>query len=182
MESTLRCRVSHVKECFPDGSRTRGERDRTARIRRHGITPLTGGQGWARASLRPTGYRLGVDMRLEVVPIPVVDIDRAKTFYAEKVGFSVDHDVRPTDGVRVVQLTPSGSACSIVLAQGLPGFSAEPGSIRGLHLIVDDIDAARSTLVDRGVAVDEVADLGGGVRMAGFSDPDGNTWALQELP
>lgn len=118
-------------------------------------------------------------MRLELVPIPVVDIDTAVTFYTEKVGFALDHDVRPTDGVRVAQLTPRGS---IVLAEGLPGFSAAPGSVRGLHLVVDDIDAARSALVDRGVEVDDVADLGGGIRMAGFADPDGNTWALQELP
>ena len=123
-----------------------------------------------------------MDMRLELVPIPVVDVDRAKTFYVDNVGFGVDHDVSPAAGVRVVQLTPSRSACSIVLAQGLPGLSAAPGSVRGLHLVVDDIDEARQLLVDRGVEVDEVADLGGGVRMAGFADPDGNTWTLQELP
>ncbi len=121
-------------------------------------------------------------MRLELVPIPVVDIDTSLTFYADKVGFGLDHDVTPTEGVRVVQLTPSGSSCSIVLAHGLPGLAAEPGSIRGLHLVVDDIDAARGALVDRGVDVDEVAELGGRVRMAGFADPDGNTWTLQELP
>ena len=121
-------------------------------------------------------------MRLELVPIPVVDIDKAKTFYTEKIGFALDHDVQPTDEVRVVQLTPNGSSCSIVLASGLPGFSAEPGSTRGLHLVVDDIDAVRSALVGRGVEVDEVMDVGAGVRMAGFADPDGNTWALQELP
>ena len=123
-----------------------------------------------------------MDMRLELVPIPVVDVDRAKTFYVDDIGFGVDHDVTPAEGVRVVQLTPSGSACSIVLGQGLPGLSAVPGSVRGLHLVVDDIDEARRALVDRGVDVDEVADLGGGVRMAGFADPDGNTWTLQESP
>jgi predicted enzyme related to lactoylglutathione lyase len=123
-----------------------------------------------------------MDMRLELVPIPVVDVDRAKTFYVDSVGFGVDHDVSPADGVRVIQLSPSGSACSIVLAEGLPGLSAAPGSVRGLHLVVDDIDEARQMLVDRGVEVDEVAELGGGVRMAGFADPDGNTWTLQELP
>lgn len=123
-----------------------------------------------------------MDMRLELVPIPVVDVDRAKTFYVDDIGFGVDHDVSPAEGVRVVQLTPSGSACSIVLGQGLPGLSATPGSVRGLHLVVDDIDEARRALVDRGVDVDELADLGGGVRMAGFADPDGNTWTLQELP
>jgi len=121
-------------------------------------------------------------MRLELVPIPVSDVDRATSFYVEKVGFGVDHDVAPAEGVRVVQLTPSGSACSIVLAQGLPGLSAAPGVVRGVHLVVSDIDAARNLLVGRGVVVDEVEDLGGGVRMAGFADPDGNTWTLQELP
>ena len=121
-------------------------------------------------------------MRLELVPIPVLDIDGALTFYTEKIGFVLDHDVKPTAHVRVVQLTPPGSSCSILLAEGLPGLAAEPGSIRGLHLVVDDIDAARNALVDGGVVVEEVADIGGGVRMAGFTDPDGNTWALQELP
>ncbi len=126
-------------------------------------------------------YGLGVEMRLELVPIPVADVDDAKRFYVERVGFDVDHDVAPAAGVRVVQMTPSGSSCSIVLAEGLPGLSGEPGSVRGLHLVVDDITAARLALVDRGVEVDEIADLGGGVRMAGFADPDGNTWTLQEL-
>ena len=120
-------------------------------------------------------------MRLEVVPIPVADVDDAKRFSVEMVGFDVDHDVAPAAGVRVVQLTPSGSSCSIVLAEGLPGLSGEPGSVRGLHLVVDDIAVAHRALVERGVVVEEIADLGGGVRMAGFADPDGNTWTLQEL-
>ncbi len=123
-----------------------------------------------------------MDMRLQLVPIPVADVERAKTFYIDQVGFGLDHDVSPSDGVRVVQLTPSGSSCSIVLGQGLPGLAAEPGSVRGLHLVVDDIDAARELLVGQGVDVEAVVDLGGGIRMAGFADPDGNTWALQELP
>ena len=122
-----------------------------------------------------------MDMRLEVVPLPVTDVDRAKDFYVERVGFDLDHDVEPTDGVRVVQLTPQGSACSIVLSRGLPEISAAPGSTRGLHLVVHDIDQARAVLAARGVEVDDVVDLGGGVRMAGFADPDGNTWTLQEL-
>lgn len=81
----------------------------------------------------------------------------------------------------MTQLTPPGSACSIVLSRGLPGVAAEPGSIRGLHVVVDDIEGAREELSVRGVGVDEIVDLGGGVRMAGFADPDGNTWSLQEL-
>jgi predicted enzyme related to lactoylglutathione lyase len=122
-----------------------------------------------------------MEMRLELVPIPVESVDRAKAFYVDRCGFGLDHDVSPADGVRVVQLTPTGSSCSIVLGQGLPGLSAEPGSVRGLHLVVDDIDEAAQMLVDHGVDVDAVTDLGGGVRMAGFADPDGNTWTLQQL-
>lgn len=120
-------------------------------------------------------------MRLELVPVPVRDIDRAKAFYAGDLGFTVDHDTSPTTGIRVVQLTPQGSACSIVLCEGLPGLSNEPGSVRGLHLVVGDIELAREELVGRGVEVDDIADLGRGVRMSGFADPDGNTWLLQEI-
>jgi len=123
-----------------------------------------------------------MDLHLELVPVPVRDIDRAKSFYVDQIGFVVDHDVTPIEGVRVVQLTPPGSACSIVLATGLPALSSEPGSLRGLHLVVDDIEGARLALTGRQVAVEPVADLGGGVRMAGFADPDGNTWTLQQLP
>jgi len=123
-----------------------------------------------------------VEMRLELVPIPVSDIDEAVVFYVENLGFRYDHDVSPADGVRIVQLTPPGSQCSVVFTKGLPVEAAEPGSIRGIHLVVDDIDALRRTLVDRGVLIDDVVDHGGGVRMAGLADPDGNTWVLQELP
>jgi predicted enzyme related to lactoylglutathione lyase len=121
-------------------------------------------------------------MKLELVPIPVADVDRAKAFYVEQLGFVADVDVRPADGVRVVQLTPPGSACSIGMGTGLPVYEAPPGSIRGLHLVVDDIDRARDELVGRGVDVDDVVDVGGGVRYAGFEDPDGNTLTLQEMP
>jgi len=123
-----------------------------------------------------------VDMKLELVPVPVTDVDRAKAFYAERLGFVVDVDVRPAEGVRVVQLTPPGSACSISLGTGLAVYGAPPGSVRGLHLVVDDIEQARAELVGRGVAVDEVVDVGGGVRYAGFEDPDGNSLTLQEMP
>ena len=121
-----------------------------------------------------------VDMKLELVPVPVGDIDRAKNFYVEQVGFNLDHDVRPSDSVRVVQLTPPGSACSIVLAHGLPDIEMPPGSLRGLHLVVDDIDMARKALSDRGVEVSEVVDLDG-IKYAGFKDPEGNGWTLQEI-
>jgi predicted lactoylglutathione lyase len=121
-----------------------------------------------------------MDMKLEVVPVPVSDIDRAKAFY-EMIGFNADHDVRPSDMVRVCQLTPPGSACSIVLGSGLPGIKMPAGSLRGLHLVVADISKAREELAGRGVAVGEIIDMQG-IKFAGFSDPDGNTWVLQEIP
>ncbi len=124
-----------------------------------------------------------MNMKLELVPVPVTDVDRAKAFYTDKVGFSVDVDVQPADGVRVVQLTPPGSACSIVLSTGLPEISdMTPGSIKALHLVVTDIEAARRELLERGVEVAPVEDVGGGVKYARFADPDGNTMTLQEMP
>jgi catechol 2,3-dioxygenase-like lactoylglutathione lyase family enzyme len=123
-----------------------------------------------------------VEMKLELVPIPVTDVDRAKAFYVERLGFVEDVDVRPADGVRVVQLTPPGSACSIGLGTGLPAFDeAPPGSVKALHLVVEDIERARAELVERGVEIGAVQDVGGGVRYAGFADPDGNTLELQEM-
>jgi catechol 2,3-dioxygenase-like lactoylglutathione lyase family enzyme len=118
---------------------------------------------------------------LELVPVPVTDIDRAKAYYCERLGFHVDVDVRPADGVRVVQLTPPGSACSITLTTGIPWLDMPAGSLRGLHLVVSDIEEARATLIDRGVEVGPVQDLGG-VFYASFADPDGNTWTLQHMP
>jgi len=121
------------------------------------------------------------EMKLELVPVPVSDVDRAKAFY-EQAGFRFDVDTRPIEGMRVVQFTPPGSACSIVFGTGMPEISdMQPGSLKGLHLIVDDINKARSALVNRGIAVGEITDLGG-VKYAGFSDPDGNLWLLQEFP
>ncbi|MCY4661732.1 MAG: VOC family protein, partial [Acidobacteria bacterium] len=109
------------------------------------------------------------------------DIDRAKAFYTEKVGFHLDHDVRPAPSVRVVQLTPPGSACSIGLVEGFPGMMMPVGCLRGLHLVVDDIRATRAELIGRGVDVEEVVDMGG-ILYAEFRDPDGNTWSLQQIP
>ena len=123
-----------------------------------------------------------MQMKLELVPVPVTDVDRAKAFYAEKLGFAVDVDVTPADGVRVVQLTPPGSACSIGLGTGLAAYEAPPGSIRALHLVVADIEQARAELVGRGVDVGAVQDVGGGVLYASLEDPDGNTLTLQEMP
>jgi catechol 2,3-dioxygenase-like lactoylglutathione lyase family enzyme len=120
-------------------------------------------------------------MKLELVPIPVTDIDRAKAFYADAVGFQVDHDVTPADGVRIVQLTPPGSACSIVLGKGIGEFdSMQPGAVRGLHLVVDDISAVRDLLLARNVNMGEIDDMGG-IKYSAFRDPDGNTWTLQEI-
>jgi predicted enzyme related to lactoylglutathione lyase len=122
------------------------------------------------------------EMRLELVPIPVSDVDRAKAWYVEKAGFKLEVDVNPTEGMRVIQLTPPGSSCSIVFGTGMQGISdMQPGSVKGLHLVVKDIDEARAALVARGTEVDEVMDFGG-VKYAWFSDPDGNTWGLQQFP
>lgn len=116
--------------------------------------------------------------------MPVADVDRAKAFYEEQVGFEVDHDTQISDERRVVQLTPPGSACSIVIGTGLAEM--EPGSLKGLQLTVRDMDAVRDGLIKRGVEVSEVEVLGRegrpGFKHAHFSDPDGNTWVLQELP
>jgi predicted enzyme related to lactoylglutathione lyase len=120
-----------------------------------------------------------VDMKLELVPIPVSDVDRAKAFY-EQVGFGDLHDTQVTDSMRVVQFTPPGSACAIVFGTGMAGISdMKPGSIKGIHLVVADINQARDVLRQRGVTVGDVQDLGG-VKYADFSDPDGNLWLLQQ--
>jgi catechol 2,3-dioxygenase-like lactoylglutathione lyase family enzyme len=118
---------------------------------------------------------------LELIPIPVADVDRAKAFYTGQAGFVCDVDVTPAEGVRIVQLTPPGSYCSISLTTGLPQMQMAPGTQRGLHLVVKDLDAARAELIGRGVEVGEIQDLGG-VFYAWFEDPDGNSWALQHMP
>jgi catechol 2,3-dioxygenase-like lactoylglutathione lyase family enzyme len=120
-----------------------------------------------------------IDYRLELVNLPVSDVDRAKDFYVEKVGFNPDHDHSPNDEIRFVQLTPSGSPASISIGRGLS--SGEPGSVQGLQLVVDDIEAAHDELAERGVEVSEVQDFPWG-RFVFFSDPDGNGWAVQEIP
>jgi catechol 2,3-dioxygenase-like lactoylglutathione lyase family enzyme len=121
-----------------------------------------------------------MDWKLELITVPVSDVDRAKAFYVEQAGFNADQDHRVSDELRFVQLTPPGSACSISLTEGL-GHDMPPGSLRGLHLVVSDIEAARSTLIEQGVGVGEVQDHGG-VLYAYFADPDGNTWCLQHMP
>jgi catechol 2,3-dioxygenase-like lactoylglutathione lyase family enzyme len=132
-----------------------------------------------------------MDLKLELVLIPVTDVDRAKAFYAEKAGFNVHVDHQPNDDFRVVQLDPPGSACSITIGKGVT--DAAPGSVKGTHLVVTDIEAARTELVERGVDVSEIRHFNSGTwapgadpehrnynSFADFSDPDGNTWVLQE--
>ncbi len=131
-----------------------------------------------------------MEWKFEVVPVPVSDVDRAKRFYSEQAGFVVDLDVRISDEVRLVQLTPPGSACSIHLNTGIAG--PPPGSVQGLQLVVPDIEAARAELVERGVEAGPVQHVDDGVWVEGrggdwnsfvfFSDPDGNGWVLQERP
>jgi catechol 2,3-dioxygenase-like lactoylglutathione lyase family enzyme len=124
-----------------------------------------------------------MDLKLEVVPIPVADVDSAKVFYTERVGFNLDHDVRPSESMRVVQMTPPGSSCSAVIGEGLP--LGDPGSVKGVQLVVEDLDAVRAALASRGVPVGDVQQMGPegspGSRFCFFEDPDGNGWAIQEL-
>ena len=120
-----------------------------------------------------------MDWKIELVAIPVSDVDRAKEFYTEKAGFNADYDHRVSDDVRFVQLTPPGSACSIVIGLGIT--EAEPGSVQGVQMVVADIEAARAELVGRGAEVSEVQDFPWG-RFVFFQDPDGNGWSVQQLP
>lgn len=120
-----------------------------------------------------------MEMRLELVPLRSTDVDRSKAFYVDQVGFDLDHDVSPGNGMRVVQLTPPGSACSVVFGVGISDPDAAP--VLNLHLVVDDLEGARGALVGKGVEVSDINDMGGGVRYAFFSDPDGNSWALQQI-
>jgi catechol 2,3-dioxygenase-like lactoylglutathione lyase family enzyme len=123
-----------------------------------------------------------MEMKLELVPVPVTDVDQAIAFYTDQLGFVLDVDVRPSEGMRVVQLTPPGSACSIVIGTGLNDISdMTAGTLKGLHLVVNSIDQAREELLARGVEVGEVVDVGGGVRYAWIADPDGNSLTLQEM-
>jgi predicted enzyme related to lactoylglutathione lyase len=120
-----------------------------------------------------------MDWKLELVAVPVTDVDRAKAFYVDQVGFNADHDHRVSDEMRFVQLTPPGSACSITIGTGI--MDTEPGSVQGLQLVVTDADAARAHLLERGVEAGEVQEFPWG-RFVFFKDPDGNGWAVQEIP
>jgi catechol 2,3-dioxygenase-like lactoylglutathione lyase family enzyme len=120
-----------------------------------------------------------MDWRLELVAVPVSDVDRAKAFYVDQIGFHADHDHQVSDELRFVQLTPPGSACSIAIGTGI--VDSPPGSVKGLQLVVPDADAARAELLERDVEVGEVQDFPWG-RFVFFQDPDGNAWSVQELP
>jgi predicted enzyme related to lactoylglutathione lyase len=120
-----------------------------------------------------------MDWKIELVAIPVTDVDRAKSFYVDQVGFHADHDHRVNDALRFVQLTPPGSACSVVLGTGVTEMA--PGSQKGVQVVVDDVEAARRQLLERGVQVSDV-DVQPWGSFVFFSDPDGNTWALQQIP
>ena len=120
-----------------------------------------------------------MDWKIELIAIPVSDVDRAKAFYVEKAGFNADHDHLVSDDIRFVQLTPPGSACSIVLGKGIT--EEPPGSVQGVQMVVPDINTARTELVERGVDVGEVQVFPWGSFLF-FKDPDGNGWAVQELP
>ena len=120
-----------------------------------------------------------MDWKIELVAIPVTDVDRAKAFYTEKVGFNADHDHKVSDEVRFVQLTPPGSACSIALGTGIS--QSQPGSVQGIQMVVSDINAARAELLERRVQVSEVQEFAWG-SFVFFSDPDGNGWAVQQIP
>jgi len=119
-----------------------------------------------------------MDFRLELITLPVTDVDRAKEFYVEKLGFNADHDHRVSDELRFVQLTPPGSACSIAIGEGLT--DAEPGSVKGMQVVVEDAEAARKHLADRGLDLGEVDKQPWG-NFLYFTDPDGNAWAIQEI-
>ena len=121
-----------------------------------------------------------MDFRLELINVPVSDVDRAKAFYTEQAGFNADHDHKVNEEIRFVQLTPPGSACSIAFGTGL-GSDAAPGSVQGLQLVVDDIEAARAELAGRGVEVSDVQRFDWG-EFVFFRDPDGNGWAVQAIP
>ena len=120
-----------------------------------------------------------MEMKLELVFVPVSDVDRAKAFYTEQIGFNADHDHRVQPGLRFVQLTPPGSACSIAIGEGLSDMA--PGSLKGLQMVVKDVRALREELVSRGAEISDIEELSWG-SFAYFSDPDGNAWSLQQMP
>lgn len=120
-----------------------------------------------------------MDMKIELIPLPSKDLTESKKFYTDVMGFNLDHDVEPVNGMHVIQLTPPGSVCSIVIGTGMGTEDSAP--VKGIHLVVSDIEAARKQLVANGLEISEVDDMGG-IKYAFFSDPSDNTWALQQVP
>jgi len=120
-----------------------------------------------------------MEMKIELILLPANDLAKSKDFYANKLGFHVDHDVEPGNGIHVIQLTPPGSACSIAIGTGMGTEGSAP--VKNIHLVVADIQAARKRLLTKGVEVGDVLDMGGGIKYAYFSDPTGNSWALQQI-
>ena len=120
-----------------------------------------------------------MDWKIELIFVPVTDVDRAKAFYVDQVGFNADYDQRVSETLRFVQLTPPGSACSIAIGEGLTEMT--PGSLKGVQVVIADADAARAQLLEKGVDVSEVDEQSWG-RFVSFADPDGNTWTLQQVP
>jgi len=141
------------------------------------ICPQSLGSSLGTTNARDKG--IAMDWKIELVAIPVTDVDRAKQFYVEKLGFNADHDHTVSDELRFVQLTPPGSACSITIGLGVT--DAAPGSVRGMQVVVDDVAKAREELVERGVEVSDVQEFPWG-RFVFLADPDGNAWALQQIP
>jgi catechol 2,3-dioxygenase-like lactoylglutathione lyase family enzyme len=146
-------------------------------LRRPVVGIASCGDGFSDVGLH-NSRRQSMDMRLELVPLPTSDVDRSKEFYVDRLGFKLDHDVQPGNGMRVVQMTPPGSACSISVGVGFSDPDAP--RVLNLHLVVDDVEAARAHLVSNDIEVSPVSDMGG-IKYAFFSDPDGNSWALQQL-
>ena len=119
-----------------------------------------------------------MEMKIELIPLPSNDVQESKKFYIDVLGFHLDHDVEPGNGMHVIQLTPPGSACSIVIGTGMNTEGAPP--VKGIHLVVTDIEAVRNQLLQNGLDIDEVIDMGG-IKYASFSDPSDNTWVLQQI-
>src|SRR6478752_5430460 len=193
-----RCRVDSASECVTGTSLTRhavGTVGRDAATDDGGPAAVTCAYRTTRSATRcgvlrsdgrrerlsdPVANLPAMDFRLELVQVPVSDVDRAKAFYTDKAGFVADHDHRVNDEIRFVQLTPPGAAASIAIGTGL-GAAMSPGSQQGLQLVVNDIEAARVELAGRGVEVSDVQRFPWGYFVF-FSDPDGNSWAVQEIP
>src|SRR5439155_13590338 len=176
--------ASQIAEWGLDDTTKKSMRERSQMVCHPGIRKTSGSMKEKDRSLPLTyvdnfGYILCMQMKLELVAVPVTDVDRAKAFYTEKIGFNADHDYQVRDDLRFVQLTPPGSACSIVIGVGITDMP--PGSQKGLQMVVADVKEVRDELAKRGVEVSEIEVMPWG-SFVFFSDPDGNRWSLQQLP